>query len=348
MTQSNDIDLPGEWDDDEPTPKERRGRRFALIGLAVILAIVLAAGITVGLYVKSLDDAYQKRTVVTLNRTPSDGKRPAKVEGTGRNFLLLGSDRRDPEEAKLSGVYGQRSDVMMLVHIPEDNSSAYIMSFPRDLYVDIPGKGKDRINAALAYGGVPLTVATVENYTGIPIDHVALIDFEGITGLVDTLGGVDVEVSKTFSVHGKNFTQGVQHMDGETALIYVRQRYAFADGDFQRNRNQQALLKGIVNKLLSRDTLSDPLKLRDAIASISPFLTTDDALTSTTMLDVGLSLRSIRSSDLYFLSVPHGEPMMTSGGASVVATDEKGMDTLREALKKDDMGTYYAENAGKY
>lgn len=344
---TTDNDLVDGWEDeDAPDPQKRRGRRAALIGLAVILALIAGVGIVVGAYLKSLDDAYEKRTTVAIQRGPSDGERPTAQKG--RNFLLLGSDRRSPEEAKASGVYGQRSDVMMLVHVPEDNSSAYIVSFPRDLYIDIPGHGKDRINAALAFGGVSLTVATVENYVGVPIDHVALIDFEGIKGLVDTLGGVDVQVSTTFEGDGVQFTRGIQHMDGRTALTFVRQRYQLASGDFDRNKNQQALLKGIAQKLISRDTLTDPLKLRDAVASIAPFLTTDDGLSSTAMVDLGLSMRSVRSDDMYFLSAPHGEPYMTPGGASVVATDEPAMDVLRSALQKDDMGTYYADYAGKY
>ena len=191
-------------------------------------------------------------------------------------------------------------------------------------------------------------MTTVENYTGVPIDHVALIDFEGIKGLVDTLGGVDVTVPRDFTASGKTFTKGTQHMDGEEALVFVRARKQFADGDFQRNRNQQAVLKGIIAKLLSRDTLSNPLTLRDTIDSVSPYLTTDDGLSSSAMVDLGLSLRSVRSDDIYWMSVPHGEPTTTKGGASVIATDEPGMDVLRQALREDDMGTYYAENAGKY
>lgn len=349
MNAPEAVDLPSDWEDgDQPDPGERKGRRLALIGLIIIAALIAGVGIVVGGYVKSIDDAYQKRTTVTITRGASDGEKPTIEEGRGRNFLLLGSDRRSPEEAEASGVHGQRSDVMMLVHVPEDNDSAYIISFPRDLYVDIPGFGKDRINAALAFGGVSLAVTTVENYVGVPIDHVALIDFEGIEGLVDSLGGVDVAVTQSFEGDGKQFTQGMQHMDGETALIFVRQRYQLAGGDFDRNKNQQALLKGIAQKLISRDTLTNPIALRDAVESISPFLTTDDALTSTEMVEIGLSVRSIRTADLYFLAAPHGNPTMTSGGASVVATDEAGMDVLRDALREDTMGTYYAENTGKY
>lgn len=349
MTDSADVELPGDWEDgDAPDPGRRRGRRAALISLGVVAALVLGVGLVIGNYLNGLQNSYEKRTVVQITRSPSDGERPEEIEGTGRNFLLLGSDKRSPEDAASQGVSGQRSDVMMLVHVAEDNGSVYVMSFPRDLYVEVPGHGKDRINSALAYGGVGLAVTTVENYVGVPIDHVALIDFEGIEGLVDTLGGVDVKIPQSFEAQGHQFTEGTQTLNGEEALAFVRERKQFSGGDFQRNRNQQAVLKGIADKLISAETLSDPGKLSDTIAAISPFLTTDAGLSATAMVELGLSMRSIRSSDLHFLSVPHGDPYMTSGGASVVATDEDAMDILRDAVRTDDMGTYYAQHAGTY
>ncbi|ASK66524.1 transcriptional regulator [Brachybacterium avium] len=349
MTDPADVELPGDWeDDDQPDPGRRRGRRAALIALLIVAALVIGVGLVIGNYLNGLQNSYEKRTVVQITRGVSDGERPEEIDGTGRNFLLLGSDKRSAEDAASQGVSGQRSDVMMLVHVSEDDESVFITSFPRDLYVDVPGHGKDRINSALAYGGVGLAVTTVENFTGVPIDHVALIDFDGIEGLVDTLGGVDVQVPQSFQAGGHQFTEGVQTLDGAEALTFVRERKQFADGDFQRNRNQQAVLKGIADKLISADTLSDPRKLADTIETISPFLTTDDGLSATTMVELGLSMRSVRSGDLYFLAVPHGDPYMTSGGASVVATDEEAMDVLRDALRTDDMGTYYAQHAGTY
>ncbi|MGQ4538182.1 LCP family protein [Dermabacteraceae bacterium P7074] len=326
-----------------PPPKKRKKRSVLLLAFALVFLII---GGVAGLYLVNLWRNFDSGvTRVKIASVEEEKQRPANL-GKGENYLLLGSDKRDEEEARLSGVFGQRSDVMMLVHVSADKKSAYVMSFPRDLYVDIPGKGTDRINAALAYGGVPLTVKTVEQYVGVRIDHVALIDFHGITGMVNAIGGVDVSVSKTIEGDGYTFTKGVDHMDGAKALAFVRQRYQYADGDFQRNRNQRELLKAILSKTLKPETLSNPVAINNLVSELSPYLTVDDGLTTSALVSTIFSLRDLRNSSIFYLSVPHGEPMVGKGGASVVGTDEARMDILRKALKEDTMGTYYSQYAG--
>ncbi|WP_058234480.1 LCP family protein [Devriesea agamarum] len=337
---SNDTPLP-ETPESAPPRGRRRRRRGLRIAIWTICSLLVVAGIAAGIYVIGFSRSLSEiKRVDIAGQSQSD--RPAKDAGKGTNFLILGSDRRDPEEAKASHVTGQRSDTIMLVHVSADKKSAYVISFPRDLWIDIPGRNKERINAALAFGGVPLAVQTVENYAGVPIDHVAMIDFNGVKGLVDKLGGVDVNSSKAFTINGDSFHQGINHLNGEQALSFVRARKQFAEGDFQRNTNQRELLKAVLNKVISADTLTDPMKIQGVVATIAPYLTVDSDLTNTAMVQLGYSLRDLRTSNIYYLSAPHGEPFMTSGGASVVAENPAAMDQLRKALKDDDMAAYYS------
>src|SRR5690606_4226712 len=144
------------------------------------------------------------------------------------------------------------------------------MSIMRDNWVHIQGHGDAKINAAVAYGGIPLAVNTVENMIDARIDHVALIDFESFKGLTNAVGGVTVNNPIPFTAHhgGHNFAQGEITLNGEQALGFVRERYAFADGDYQRARNQQIYLKGLIGQILSRDTLTSPAKVSDTFDAL--------------------------------------------------------------------------------
>lgn len=345
MTEPFDSEEFTETDTDRQADRKKNRRTFWCC-LSGFLVPVLVFAVAVGGYLMSLRNAYEKDVnyvdITSTDGGASDGTKA--LQGEGTNILLLGSDKRDPNSAEGKIVTGQRSDVIMWVHINADNSMAYVASFPRDLYVDIPGHGKDKVNAALAYGGVPLATQTLQNYVGTKVDHVALVDFDGITGIVDTLGGVDVQVPQTFKAGDLQFTKGVQHMNGTEALIFVRQRYQLPGGDFDRNTNQRAVLKALIEKIVSRGTLTDPGKVLKVTEQISPFLTVDSKLTSERVAQLGLDNRNLRSGNIRYFSAPHGQPYMTKGGASVVATDEATMGEFRTAIQKDDMETYIRNN----
>ena len=133
--------------------------------------------------------------------------------------MLLGSDSRDP------GNEGNgRSDTILVVHLNAKRDKAYIISFPRDMYVNVPGYGKNKINAAFAFGGAPLAVRTLEDLTGVRMDHVVLIDFEGFIRLTEDLRGVTVTNKSAFSSHGFDYPEGKITIAGEEALWFVRER----------------------------------------------------------------------------------------------------------------------------
>jgi LCP family protein required for cell wall assembly len=166
------------------------------------------------------------------------------------NILLLGSDQRPYE-------YGHRTDVMMLVSIDPKEHSVKLLSVPRDLYVFIPGWRTDRINVADGRGGDEMVRNTILYNFGMQVDHIVRINFYGFMGVVDALGGIDVEVGAYLSDKcGRYWTYspGVYHMDGFQALCYVRMRKT--TGDFDRLRREQEVIMALFNEVLSIDGLT--------------------------------------------------------------------------------------------
>jgi LCP family protein required for cell wall assembly len=225
---------------------------------------------------------------------------------------------------------------MMLVHVDADRENVYVMSIMRDLYVPIPGHGSNKINAAFAYGGSPLTVQTVEQLLGVRIDHVAIIDFEGFKGMTTALGGVDVFSPQAFSSGPYSYVAGLNKLEGDKALLFVRERYAFADADFTRVKNQQAFVRGLANTILSRSTLTDPGKVSAFVTAMSPYLTVDKQFDIGTIASLGVSLRSIDASKMHFFTIPTAGTG-SIGGQSIVNVDQVGLDAVKAALGNDSL-----------
>ncbi len=244
--------------DDEATEPTKRRRLLPkiLIGVSVLLVAVIGAGL---LYAATIDRSVTRNINrgVELPTDPSSVRPPKEAQETGTlNYVLLGSDSRDP------GNEGNgRSDTMMVVHLNAKRTKAYIVSFPRDMYVNIPGYGKNKINAAFAFGGAPLAVRTLENLTGVRMDHVVLIDFEGFIRLTEDLHGVTVTNKTAFTSHGFDYPKGKITIAGEEALWFVRERHQLPGGDLDRAENQRNVIKAIVQKGLSAKVISDPVDL---------------------------------------------------------------------------------------
>ncbi len=318
--------------------RRRRTLRNALLVAAALLVVVL---VFVGLYVTSIATAFNdKRQTVDAGIATQ-----AAVDDGALNVLLLGSDSRGDgmDTAENKGEDGERSDTMMLVHVPEDRQDVYVMSIVRDLWVKIPGHGERKVNAALGLDGYPLVTATIENLVGVNVDHLAVIDFEGFNGLTEALGGVQVCNPNTFSsgqVNPSYFPQGEILLQGSDALRYVRERKAFLGGDFERVANQQRFVSAMVDQVLTVDTLANPQKLTDVINAIVPFITVDQGLDAATIAGYGLQLNGIRPADIHTFTLPHGSPTEGPGGASIVEQDEEAMTELRRALQADELDQY--------
>ncbi|MFW0119170.1 LCP family protein [Rothia sp. P5764] len=266
--------------------------------------------------------------------------RPANTNST--DILLLGSDQRSGAEAQY--VTGARADSIMVLHIPEDGSAAYLISIMRDTWVNIPGYGSHKVNAGLNYGGVDLQVATIEQLLGMQMDHVAEIDFEGFKALVDTLGGVTVDVPLAFnaSAPGYSFAAGPQTMTGGQALVYVRERYNFSDGDYQRVRNQRAFLRGVYNQLRSEGALSSAAKLLPVIESVSPYMKVDSGLSPAAIVGIAQPVLSNGNTQLVSLTLPNAGTGWSWDGQSIVVLDAAATSALSHALQTDTMPNYIA------
>lgn len=301
------------------------------------------AVVAIGAYGRSLND--------NLARTDAfaglpESARPTQAVTGAMNVLLLGSDSRDPDTTARS-----RTDTIMLLHLDADHQKAEVISIPRDTWVFVPkptdgrhGNTMAKINSAYAWGGAPLMVQTVETFTGIHIDHVALVDFAGFEQVVNALGGVDLKIEKTItSIHPphRTFHKGKQHLNGAEVLDYLRQRYQFADGDFSRERHQREFLQALIDRAASIGTLSNPVKLNAFLQAVTKSVTVDKKFD---LVNVVLGLRDLRSGDLTFLGSPSAGTGMKSG-QSVVLPDPAKARPLYRAVADDTVQAYLQGSA---
>lgn len=310
--------------------RRRRGRR--IIGSLLALALLVAVGVGgYGWFLSSKVDrnlTHEDLLGASAAKTETaSGKKL--VSDMGTNYLLIGSDARPGETAS-------RSDVIQLVHVPRDRKDVWIIHFPRDLYVPIPGHGEGKINAAYAYGQSPLLVETIQDLVGVKIDHVAKTDFEGFKNLTDALGGVTV----TNQHASPEYPAGKLELDGDEALAYVRERKTLAEGDISRGQRQQAWLKAMMAETLSPGVLLNPGKLGDVIEAGTSNTVVDNDLTTGRIRSEAIKMRNVRGGDIHFVTAPFSGYGTTSRGESIDVLDEPGMDRLSDALRTDDMEGY--------
>jgi LCP family protein required for cell wall assembly len=313
-----------------------------------VVLVVLAGGSILGL--RALAARYDN----SVNKAPlldpqARATSPAaNVPDGALNYLLIGSDARAADPGM-----GQRSDTIMILHIPAGHERAYLISIPRDLLVQIPADpatdfagASDKINAAFEYGGAGtgganLLSATISKLTGIRFDGAAIIDFSGFEKIVNLVGGIQVCVDQQVtSVHSaRTYKVGCQQMTGSETLDYARQRYDLPNGDFDRQRHQQQILKGIVDKVSSAGVLANPIKLDQLVRAIAGTLTVDT--NGASLESIVLALRGLRPDDLTGVEVPsHNENI---DGTSYVVLDEQSA-SLFQGIQGATLPSWVAAN----
>lgn len=330
-----------------PLRHQRRNKVWRVALSSVLSLLLLGAGVGgVGAYKlsRSFDDQ-----VATISAVfPPANLRPALAPRVGvaaapQNILVLGSDSRGAHVESIANLTGQRSDVVMVVHIPANREGIWVMSILRDSWLEIPGHGQAKINAALSWGGVPLAVQTVENLIKTRIDHVAVVDFEGFQAITDAVGGVEIDNPVAFAtskLKGHTFRSGKQVVTGAEALAYVRERYAFADGDFTRVRNQQRFFKAMLSTVMSSRTVTNPVTLTRLIEDITPWIAVDDGLDFAYLTGLQLQLQGLHGSDLTFFTLPTNGTGTSANGQSIVNIDIGALGPLQQAFQTDTLETY--------
>lgn len=198
--------------------------------------------------------------------------------------------------------------------------------------------------AVVASGDIPLAVNTVENFIDACVDHVAIIDFESFKGLTDGVGGVAVNNPIPFtSTHGAfHYAEGEITLNGAVALGFVRERYAFTDGDYQRTRNQQIYLKGLFGTLLSKETLTNPATITGTFNAVKPYLVVDEGLTLNAAIGLGFEMKNFSKENISFFTSPTLGAGISGDGQSIVLPDWNELQHLRTAMR-DGTLNYYAE-----
>lgn len=255
-------------------PRKRRLGPLKIIGL--VLVAVLALGVGTVLWADS-----------KLQRIDALTDYPGRIGNTpGTVTLLVGTDSREgltPEQqAELStgsesDAGGRRTDTMMLVFTPRGGGQTMLISLPRDMLVDIPGYGENKLNAAYTFGGPQLLTQTLEQQTGVRIDHYAEIGFGGFAGIVDSVGGVEICLEEPINdpYAGLDLAAGCQILNGPQSLGFVRTRYGFAEQDLQRVRNQRQFLGALTRTVMTPGNLLNPFTAVPLLDSGAAAVTVD-------------------------------------------------------------------------
>ena len=335
-----------------PTKPRRRGRRV-LGWVAAITSLTLVIGAALGYAVLMRYDNQITRIDVFAGLGEQD--RPEAAPRGARNILLVGSDSRaeaepgDPNQGRgKNKVVGQRSDTIILAHLYGNSDKAQLVSFPRDTMVTIPsytdGTGAtvaphpSKLNGAFSEGGAPLLIRTLESLTSLKIDNYMQIDFDGFKSMVDTLGGVEICLSKPAKdeFSGVNLKAGRQTVKGDQALSFVRQRQGLPGGDLDRIANQQKFIGALVRKTLSAGTLLDPFKLNGVLNIATKSVDIDESLSINDLRKLAVRFSRFDAGGVIFSTVPTSGSKDVRGLGNVVILDEPKARTVFQSLARDE------------
>jgi LCP family protein required for cell wall assembly len=357
------------------------GMRVAVAALS--LAVLLGSGFAWATYRSFTSDI--RRVQIPLGGAASTARN---IDGDDQNILVVGNDDRStatPAELKLLGTTTDggtlNTDTMMLLHVPANGSKATVISFPRDAYVVIPGFGQAKLNAAYPDGvsanhgsksaGAALLVQTIENLTGLTVDHFVQVDLLGFYRISNAIGKVTVclktaqrgasyvgeegpgidagkEPDGTWvsSYTGINLKKGTNNIQGSQALAFVRQRHGLPDGDLDRIKRQQTFLSAVFRKLVSGQTLLNPFRLESLLKAVSSSLTMDQSYAGHPGLDplkLAQQMQNLSAGNVTFTTIPLSGAATIDGVGDVELVDSSALSNVIDTLIGEDPRTALAK-----
>ncbi|WHX40254.1 LytR family transcriptional regulator [Mesobacillus sp. AQ2] len=294
---------------DKNTTKKKKRKWVKILIFSFVLLFLVVGGYVYSVYnslSKAVDTMHEP-----LERGKSE-KRSKELSFTKAepfSVLLMGVDEREGDRG--------RSDSLIVLTINPQQNSVRMLSIPRDTRTEIIGKGKqDKINHAYAFGGVDMSIATVENFLDIPIDHYVQINMEGFKDIVDAVGGVTVQNDLDFTYEGTHFPKGQLTLDGAKALKYSRMRYEDPRGDFGRQARQRQIIQAVIKEGASLSTITNYGEIFNALGNnVKTSLTFDEMVTiqskykasSKDMVQEQIKGSGQKINGVYYYSVPDEE-----------------------------------------
>jgi LCP family protein required for cell wall assembly len=322
------------WSAGGPEFDRRRPRRWGrrIFGIVALLIVLALVG-TVATYF------YLNSKLTRSNILLDYPGRPA--VGVGTNWLIAGSDTRQglTRQQELQYSTGQldatgygRSDTIMILHIPAGGGRPVLVSIPRDSYVFIPGHGRNKINAAYAFGGPALLAQTIQTDTGLHINHYMNIGFGGFVNVVNAVGGVRMCLPAPIhdQASGLNLNAGCQVLNGGQALAWVRDRHSFATSDLQREQDQRIFLAALLKKMTSTGVVLNPFASLPAASGVASNMTVDQA---TQLYQLWFAARALR--DPLTTTVPNSSGGYVSNVGDVLVWNHSEASQLFTALQED-------------
>jgi len=288
----------------QATRRGRRPLRITLIALGTVLG--LAVVLAVAGYATANHFAGHIKRIPGVFTAYDIAHRPVlpAADQKSMTILLTGSGSSQTQGRGTAGANtasDTASNLIALVHIDADRKAGAVVSLPGNTVVSIPGHGQALLQDALQLGGPALLIQTIQQLTNVPIDHYSVVNFGSLATALKPLGGVDVQVPATTSSDGIVFHAGTVHLTATTALAYVRQTSLTQE---QRVQRQQALLRGIVDELVTKNLISDPLRDLSLLDAFTSALSVDSSFTNADLIALAGQLHLLRPSSSSFITAP--------------------------------------------